>query len=138
MTFRINNVPLWLDEPETLLARRVAEKLGVDVAALESMRVVRSVLDARKKGSPRFIHTLEVELAPGRRPAQLPPDVVEADPPPPPPAPVREPQQRPIVVGTGPAGLFCALGLLERGVRSILIERGREVIERRKDVARLM
>ncbi|HZA49462.1 MAG TPA: FAD-dependent oxidoreductase [Myxococcaceae bacterium] len=138
MTYRINNVALWLDEPETALGRRAAEKLGVDVAALASIRVVRSVLDARKKGNPRFIYTLEVQLAPGRRPAQLPPDVVEADPPPPPPVVVRPPPLRPIIVGTGPAGLFCALGLLERGVHSILLERGREVVERRKDVARLM
>src|SRR6185436_11584028 len=50
----------------------------------------------------------------------------------------RQPKAPPVIIGTGPAGLFCALGLLERGVRSVLIERGREVVQRRKDVAKLM
>ncbi|HVE85407.1 MAG TPA: FAD-dependent oxidoreductase, partial [Myxococcales bacterium] len=69
---------------------------------------------------------------------RLPPDVGEAPPPPETPGRVKEPERWPIIIGTGPAGLFCALGLLERGVRSILLERGREVVTRRKDVAKLM
>jgi len=138
VAYRLNNMGLWLDESEDLLSERAAQKLGVTVSDLVSVRVVRSVLDARKKGSPRFIYTLEVEVAAGRAPEALPPDVSQAPPLPPPPRPVKEPELRPVIVGTGPAGLFCALGLLERGVRSILIERGREVVERRKDVAKLM
>lgn len=136
--YRVNNIALWLDEPETLLASRAAEKLGVTASDLASVRIVRSVLDARKKGSPRYIHTLEVALAPGKKPARVPPDVSEVEPPPPLPGRVRAPDKWPIVIGTGPAGLFCAWGLLERGVKSVLIERGREVVERRKDVAKLM
>ena len=38
----------------------------------------------------------------------------------------------------GPTGLFCALELAQRGVKSILLDRGRDVIQRRKDVAKLM
>lgn len=136
--YRVNNVGLWLDEPEELLGQRAAEKLGLRRGDLASVRVVRSVLDARKKGSPRYIYTLEVELAEGRTLGRVPPDVGEVPPLPEPPGRVREPERRPLIVGTGPAGLFCALGLLERGVRSILLERGREVVSRRKDVAKLM
>jgi len=138
MAYRVNNIGLWLDEPEELLGQRAAEKLGVTRSDLASVRVVRSVLDARKKGSPRYIYTLEVELAPGRKPGRLPPDVGEAPPPPEVLPPVKPPARWPIIIGTGPAGLFAALGLLERGVRSILLERGREVVTRRKDVAKLM
>jgi uncharacterized FAD-dependent dehydrogenase len=96
------------------------------------------VLDARKKGSPRYIYTLEVTLAPGRPPPRLPPDVSEVEPAPAPLTRVKEPEQLPLIIGTGPAGLFAAYGLLERGVRSILVERGKEVVTRRKDVAKLM
>lgn len=138
MTYRVNNIGLWLDEPQELLGDRAAEKLGLTAAELASVRVVRSVLDARKKGSPRYIYTLEVSLPPGIKPRLMPPDVSEAPALPELPAKVRPPEQRPIIVGTGPAGLFCALALMERGVLSILIERGKEVVSRRKDVAKLM
>src|SRR6476469_8185428 len=123
MAYRVNNIPLWLDEPETLLQQRAAEKLGVTSSDLTSVRVVRAVLDARKKGSPRYIHTLEVELEGGRKPPKLPPDVSVVDPAPEPLGPGKSPELMPVIIGTGPAGLFCAYGLLERGVKSVLIDR---------------
>jgi uncharacterized protein len=138
MIYRVNNIGLWLDEPETLMGERAAEKLGLGAGDLKSVRVVRSVLDARKKGHPRYIHTVEVELAAGTRPPKLPPDVSEVAPAPDAPTSVKAPDRRPIIVGTGPAGLFCALGLVERGVKSILVERGTEVVARRKEVTKLM
>ena len=108
----MNNIGLWLDEPQSELPVRAAQKLGVGVGDLKGVRVVRQVLDARKKNSPRYIYTLEVELAEGRMPASLPPDVSVTEAPPPPPEPVkRQPKRPPIIIGTGPAGLFCALGL---------------------------
>ncbi len=138
MIYRVNNIGLWLDEASELLGVRAAEKLGVLRSDLSSVRVVRSVLDARKKGSPRYIYTLEVELAPGKKPKTVPPDVSLAPALPEALLAVKPPERRPLIIGTGPAGLFCALGLLERGVKSILVERGRPVVPRRKDVAKLM
>jgi uncharacterized FAD-dependent dehydrogenase len=138
-TYRVHNVPLWLEEPESLLGQKAAEKLGVPRQDVDEVRIVRSVLDARKKNHPRSIYTLEVRFAPGRVPARLPPDVSEVEPPPPPLPPVaRQPAQRPIIIGMGPAGLFCALELAHRGVKALILERGRDVVQRRKDVARLM
>jgi len=40
-----------------------------------------------------------------------------------------------LVIGAGPAGLFAALGLLEKGIKPIILERGKEVSERKKDLA---
>ncbi len=48
MALRINNIGLWLDEPDTLLPVKAAEKLDIEPSALKSLRIVRSVLDARK------------------------------------------------------------------------------------------
>ena len=42
-----------------------------------------------------------------------------------------------VIVGAGPAGLFAALELLEQGIRPVIIERGKDVRERRRDLARL-
>ncbi len=138
VAFRINNIPQWLDEPETVLGQKAAAKLGVKPGDLSQVRVVRTVLDARKKNHPRYVHTLEVEVAPGRLPKTLPPDVSEVDAPPAPlPQVARPPDKRPLIIGMGPAGLFAALALAERGVKSVILERGKEVVQRRKDVAKL-
>jgi uncharacterized protein len=138
VAFRINNIPQWLDEPETVLGQKAAAKLGVRPADLATVRVVRTVLDARKKNHPRYVHTLEVEVVPGRLPKTLPPDVSEVDAPPAPlPQVKRPPEKKPLIIGMGPAGLFAALALAERGVPSIILERGKEVVQRRKDVAKL-
>ena len=42
-----------------------------------------------------------------------------------------------VIVGGGPAGLFCALRLIELGLRPVVLERGKEVVERGKDIARI-
>jgi uncharacterized FAD-dependent dehydrogenase len=42
-----------------------------------------------------------------------------------------------IIVGSGPAGLFAALRLIELGLKPIILERGKDVIERRKDLAKI-
>lgn len=41
---------------------------------------------------------------------------------------------RPVIVGSGPAGLFCAYSLVKSGLKPIIIERGKEISERQKDV----
>jgi uncharacterized protein len=138
-TYRLNNIPLWIDEPDSLIEERALEKLSLKSGDLKDIRIVRTVLDARKRNHPRYIHTLEVTLSAGAISTALPLDVtvVESEL-----IEVRQvkrvPEQRPIIVGMGPTGLFAALWLAERGVKSILLDRGRDVVERRKDVAKLM
>ena len=43
-------------------------------------------------------------------------------------------EQRPIIIGSGPAGLFCAYLLAEHGYRPVVYERGASVEERQKDI----
>ena len=50
---------------------------------------------------------------------------------------VRTAKQTVIIVGAGPAGLFAALQLIESGIRPILLERGKDVRARRRDLAML-
>jgi len=136
MRYRIADLHLWLDENPSVLAARAAERLGVSRDAIERLDVVRRSLDARRKGHPRWAIEAEATLE-GPLPS-LPSGVEPVQGPGPLPAPVPAPDLPPLVLGAGPAGLFCAWGLLERGVRSILIDRGKQVGPRRRDVARLM
>jgi uncharacterized FAD-dependent dehydrogenase len=134
--YRVPSIQLWLDERPDTLATRVAERLGVRTEALKGVTVARRSLDARRKGHPRWMVDVEVEidgslhaLPAGVEPV---PDAVAPLP------PVRSPDLPPVILGAGPAGLFCAWGLLERGVGSIVVDRGKTVSPRRRDVARLM
>ena len=135
MRYRVSNVPLWLDEEEALAVRRAAERLGLSPEHLRDVRVVRRSLDARKKGHPRWLLNLEVTI---ERTLATSADVSPVAPPEPEPTRVRPPAARPIILGAGPAGLFCAWALLERGVPSLVVDRGRRVAPRRRDVAELM
>jgi uncharacterized protein len=134
--YRVLNIPLWVGDEDSVLTQRAAQRLRVPEAALVGMTVIRRSLDARKKGHPRWLVNLEVELAEAVEDGLA--EVELAPIPEPPPPKVRPPRLPPVIVGAGPAGLFCAQALLERGVRSIVIERGKLVAPRRVDVARLM
>ena len=89
-------------------------------------RILRQSVDARKKHSPHFVYTIEVadeneqlklEKFELLRVAKLPANF-----------------QKPIIVGSGPAGLFAALRLVERGIPCRLFERGSESAERIKGI----
>ena len=143
----LRDISISLDElhPQTewtLLRHVAAKRLGIPREAVSSLSVVKESLDARRKDAMAIVYTLCVETAAkpsARSGAQpVPAPVVQV-------APV-EPtgmrrragmpadSLRPVVVGAGPCGLFCALALAEAGLPPILVERGQPVERRREDV----
>jgi uncharacterized protein len=119
-------VPLDADEPLTAVAARA---LGRRANSIGEVRVVRRSLDARKER--RLGHQLRLQVWP---PGQSPPARPERARPRWP-AGVAPP--RVVIVGSGPAGTWAALRLAEAGVRSTIVERGKPVQPRRKDLAQL-
>ncbi|MFT4073373.1 MAG: FAD-binding protein [Dysgonamonadaceae bacterium] len=103
---------------------KAAEHQKIDAGRIRSVRIVRRSIDARQRQvwinlSVRlFIDEDEPETISYKQ--TLYPDVSAA------------PQA--IVVGAGPGGLFAALHLIELGIRPVLLERGKEVMERLKDL----
>ena len=134
---RLTEIRLPLDHDETALRQAVLDRLGTDADMLADLHVFRRAVDARKRSNIVFTYTVDVTLSdaaatarlaavPGVRPA---PDiayrfVAQA------PAGL---QRRPIVIGTGPCGLFAGLLLAQMGFRPLILERGRVVRERTKD-----
>ncbi|MCB9737635.1 MAG: hypothetical protein H6747_00030 [Deltaproteobacteria bacterium] len=111
------------------LREAVAAAAGWDVADLGQVVIDRRSLDARRRRRPSWV--LRVRAS---RRDEAPPD--DALP------PLLRPRKlardhhalRPIIVGSGPAGLFAALQYADAGVRAVMLERGGEVLARSQRV----
>ena len=134
---RVAEIKLSLEEDEIILVDKLARKLKIPVESILSYRIFKKSVDARKKNDIHFVYTLDVELMNEERILaihskkgvtkvpklsyeyeKIAPDNIE----------------RPIVVGTGPAGLFAGLVLAQKGYRPIVLERGKPIDERAVDV----
>ena len=109
---------------EQALRSWLADEYGFDVRTVTAVRILRRSIDARQR---TIFVNLKVRVFINEQPTDDEyqhteyPDVSE------------RPQV--IVVGAGPGGLFAALHLIELGLRPIVLERGKDVHERKKDLA---
>lgn len=124
---------------ESLSCAAIASALGVAPEDVASFSLVKRSVDARKKSNVHFNATYAVRLVQGVVYDALSPargvNVRAYDPPAPLAIPdlrslVTSSDERIVVAGTGPAGLFCALFLAEAGLRPLVVERGAAVDER--------
>ena len=135
---RLTDLRLPLDHSAAALTAAILQRLDIDATALTSYTVARRGYDARKRGAIALIYALDLQTTQDAALLQrfaddphlkLAPDtsyrfVTHATP---------VGQLRPIVVGTGPCGLFAGLILAQMGLRPLLLERGKAVRERTRD-----
>lgn len=148
MLIQANNVSLSLDallpDRQALLVREAAAALGVKPGRVKEARITRTSVDARKKQNVHFVVNLLLDIEGVKDIKSLRPKKGVQVQLPSAPKPVTFPDLghltnapealRSVVVGAGPAGLFCALALARAGLRPLLVERGRPVEERQRDV----
>lgn len=146
----ISNLRLSLDaglpQGEGLVRKAVAKALGVDASRIGGLRLLKRSVDARKKNDVHFVasYAFGYEGSPEEETAVVergcrPPAAVKVHKPYAgyePPRIEARPDLRPVVVGTGPAGLFAAWALAKAGARPLVIERGGCVEDRLRSVAR--
>jgi len=111
---------------EQSIQKAVARELRLPSEAIYAWRIVKRSVDARQR-QIKILLTVQAFLS--AEEAQLPP--YEA----PDYKDVRDAERQVLIVGAGPAGLFAALTLLEKGIRPVIIERGKEVSARKVDIA---
>ncbi len=135
-TLRITQIKLPIDHSSEDLRSAAAEHLGIAPEQIESLHVRRQSVDARKRSALLFVYTLDIVPTPDTPPLAA---TVRFTPAPDlrytPPASAPEGNTlRPVIVGAGPCGLFSALVLAQNGYRPLLLDRGREAVERSKNV----
>ncbi|MCH9003057.1 MAG: FAD-dependent oxidoreductase [Planctomycetes bacterium] len=141
MPILVRNILLGLDEPEERLAELLAKRLRLPTKAIRHYAVVRRSIDARKKDI-RFSYQVEVAIEGTRRAERAQwkriqsQDITWLE-------PIKTPApcfgeetmpERPIIIGFGPGGMFAALRLAQLGYKPLVLERGREVRRRHRDI----
>lgn len=135
---RINEIKLSLDENEALLKQKSAKILKINEKYIKSISIFKKSVDARKKDDVHFTYSVDVEITldegqiagkcKSGKVILVKPYKYTL------PANNRKSQFRPIVVGFGPAGMLAGIILSEAGLRPIILERGKDIDSRQKDV----
>lgn len=140
---RINQIKLHTEHTIEQLQSKVAETLRIPVKDIKKMEIIRQSIDARKKPNIFYIYTVDVVVAnedkllqnlrkkkgAGEQIQKVTTKEYSF------PEPGDQKQKHPtVIVGTGPAGLFCGYYLALHGYRPILLERGKDVDARTADV----
>lgn len=140
MTIRITNFRVALDKDTDDLRPLAAKRLQIPLKEIAGLHITRKAIDARRKPNISFVYTIDVDVkvepkivarfssdkdVTQKMPREISTLSVGA----------KRLQHPPVVVGMGPAGLFAALWLAKYGFRPIVLERGRDVDSRARDVA---
>lgn len=112
---------------ETAIKKYIAAAAAVKATAVSGFTILKQSIDARGK-QPWVNLSLQCFInEPYQQREKIPFEFKD----------VKKAAESVIIIGAGPAGLFAALRLLEKGIRPVLLERGKNVRERRRDLALL-
>ncbi|AEW03578.1 FAD-binding protein [Niastella koreensis] len=112
---------------ESVIQQYAAQSLGVSASAITGFQVIKRSIDAR--GRQAWIMLTITAFVNEPFSQRTVKNILLQD--------VATATQQVIIVGAGPAGLFAALKLIEQGIKPILLERGKDVRARRRDLAAL-
>ncbi|MDE6274298.1 MAG: NAD(P)/FAD-dependent oxidoreductase [Clostridiales bacterium] len=118
MKLTLNNLVVRPYQKESLLIKLCEKKLH---APCQYMRILKKSLDARDKSDIKWVYTVECSDR------KEPQEVITYE-------KISKPMPKVYIVGAGPCGLFCALRLLDHGIRPVVLERGQPVEERTRAI----
>lgn len=135
---RVGQLKLPLQHTETELKQKAAKALKVSMSQIKELKIAKRSIDARKKTQVCYVYTVDVSVENEQKLLKkvnsnnimlTKRDVYHF-----PTSGAVQLKHPPVIVGSGPGGLFCAYALAEMGYCPIVIERGKDVDARQKDV----
>lgn len=136
---QIQQIKMPIRHTKEQLHEKICKLLKVDISSLKEVRIVKQSLDARKKRELQYVYTVFVEVENEQSirkkikngTISFINEITYTFP-----KAAKNNGHRPVIVGSGPAGLFCAYVLAENGLSPIVIERGKMVDDRLHDVSK--
>lgn len=131
---RVTDIRLPFNHSDEELTFAIASKIRVKPGKIISFQIIRKSIDARKGGLIFFVYTVDVDVQnenavkPSPKISPSPVETYQL------PKAASKGGLRPVIVGTGPCGLFAGLILAQAGFSPILLERGKPAKERARDV----
>jgi len=127
---RLENIKIYEDLTEEDVVIFACKKYKLDFKKVEKYSIYKKSIDARNKENIFYNYTIDIKYNGfAGNIKEVPDEVFELN------INVkRKSQARPVIVGAGPSGLFCALVLVENGIKPIVIEQGKKVEDRKNDV----
>lgn len=129
---KIDNIKISQNLTNEEVISLVLKRNKISTSDVTMSKIIKKSIDARNKNNVHFLYTIAIEVKNENKYPKL--KKIEE------PAPLtitknRTSKYHPIIIGAGPAGLFCALTLIDNGYQPIIIEQGAPVEERITDIS---
>lgn len=129
--YRLKDIKIRENISDIEVFRCAIKAYGISESKVKRWRIFKKSIDARNKADVHFVYTIDIDTDDSKIVSRLTkideisfPKITNR----------RKSKYRPIIVGAGPAGLFAALILAQNGVKPIVLEQGKTVDERLKDI----
>ena len=128
---KITNIKIKADLSDDELFEKIYKKYKINKNDVTERRIIKKSIDSRNKADIFYNYSVELECKNENKIKNV--QIVKKE------EPFkiivnRKSSKRPVIIGAGPAGLFSALTLAQNGIKPIIIEQGKTVDERKKDV----
>lgn len=129
--YRLKDIKIRENISDIEVFRRAIKNYGILESKVKRWRIFKKSIDARSKADVHFVYTIDIDTDDNKIVSRLTKvdeisfPKIKA---------MRKSKYRPVIVGAGPAGLFAALILTQNGVKPIILEQGKAVDERLKDI----
>ena len=128
--FRLENIKIYEDLTDEEVVKKACQKYKLSFNKVQDFSIYKKSIDARNKNNIFYNYTIDISYNGNVKNAKIVSKEnfeLEID-------VKRKSRFKPVIIGAGPAGLFCALILVQNGIKPIIIEQGKKVEDRKKDV----